>query len=53
MNQTCTIPIQLSLNNVFAMLGQALANSTMDNTRIHPPDFQNRHFGPGDHSLGS
>ena len=33
--------------------GQALANSTMDNSGVHPTNDKGRHFGPGDHSLGS
>ena len=32
--------------------GQALAYSTMDNPRVHSPNNEGCHFGPGDHSLG-
>ena len=32
--------------------GQALADSTMDNPGVYPPDNEGCHFGPGDHSLG-
>ena len=32
--------------------GQALANSTMDNPRVHSPNNESCHSGPGHHSLG-
>ena len=32
--------------------GQALANFAMDNSRVHSPNNEGCHFGPGDHSLG-